>query len=1090
MECVRPADGAGRSDPRTPPLTEVRFPQVRGYDLIAIVGYGGMGIVYEARQRDLNRRVAIKTLRGEALADPEYRERFRAEAEAIARLQHPNVIQVFEVGTVEPLPFETHPSPFIALEFVDGGSLAQCARTPQPPRYAARTVETLARAAHAAHQLGVIHRDLKPTNVLLTRDGVPKIADFGIAKQLGTDPTAGERSLTRTGTLMGTPEYMAPEHLDGTAATPAIDVYALGVILYELLTGRVPFQGATFTDTMRLALRQEPVPPRRLQPGTPRDLETICLKCLEKDPKKRYESADALAADLALWADGRTIRARTVGPAQWAVRWARRNRAVAALSVAVCLVAATGLAGVAWNWDRARHNAAGARTSAAAAEASAAAARAAATAAERAAQKERWERYRVNVMAASGALRLHDTDTARRALEDAPPAHRDWVWAQLWAQLDRSKTVLRGRGTETLSAQFTPGGRWALLRGKGDTVRLWDLTDQKEYEPLGTGTKVYAPALSADGATLAYDPGDRAVRLCDRATGRVRAVLRGHTANLADIVFSPDGTRVVTTADETLRVWDAVTGQQLHAFRMPPDAAPPLTLSPDGRTVAARGRGGSTAHLWDLETGRRRVVLDGNAAGYHLLLFSPTGDRLAAAGRFPHTDIHLWDVATGARLATFKGHENQVCQALFSPDGTHLLTASIDRTVRVWDASPGPSRSAVPVVLHGHAGPVHHATFSPDGARVVSSSHDRTVRYWDARTGNQIAVLCGHTDAVLVSAFGADGTLVSASRDGTLRVWDLAAAESGYAIRGHQKFVYSGAFFPDGERVVSAAWDGTARVWDPTTGRELQKLDHQRDRYVTSVAVHPAGQLLATLARPEDGTPMHVRLWDAGTGVVLCRWELPSSWQDGRLAFAPAGDLLAAGGVDGRVRLWDVETRAEVGALEGGGRPIRDVAFSPDGARLAGACDAGDCTVRIWDVKARQQVRTLRGHTGGVYTVAWNRTGTVLASGSFDHTVRLWDAATGAPIGDPLPQGTDVYGVAFTADEALLACACADNLIRVWDMNTRRELAELSGHSDYVHQLAFSPDGTRMLSASGDRSLRVWDTLSKAERTRRSAEHR
>ena len=234
-----------------------------------------MGIVYEARHLELNRRVAIKTLRGHGLADPEFRERFRAEA--IAKLQHPNIIQVFEVGTLEPLPGEIYPGSFIALELMDGGRLTTRARTPQAPRDAGRIVETLARAAHAAHLLGVIHRDLKPANVLLTRDGEPKIADFGIAKQIEPEHTPATRELTRAGTVMGTPEYMAPEQFEGLKAAPAIDIYALGVILYELLTGRVPVQGAKFADTMVLALNQEPVPPRRLQPGVPRDLEVICL---------------------------------------------------------------------------------------------------------------------------------------------------------------------------------------------------------------------------------------------------------------------------------------------------------------------------------------------------------------------------------------------------------------------------------------------------------------------------------------------------------------------------------------------------------------------------------------------------------------------------------------------------------------------------------------------------------------------------------------------------------------------------------------------------------------------------------------------
>jgi len=1036
-----------------------------------------MGVVYEARHHDLNRRVALKTLKGEALADPEFRERFRAEAEAIARLQHPNIIQVFEVGTVDALPFETHPSPFIALEFVDGGSLAERTRAPQPPRYAAQMVKTLARAAHAAHQLGVIHRDLKPANVLLTRAGEPKVADFGIAKQLGDDPVACDRAVTRTGTVMGTPEYMAPEHLNGREATPAVDVYALGVILYELLTARVPFQGATLTDTMLLAMRQEPVPPRRLQPGIPRDLETICLKCLEKDPKKRYASAEALADDLTRWADGRTIRARAVGPAERTLRWAGRNPTAAALAVVALFVAAVGLIGIIWGWDEARRNAAEAHRHA--------------DDAESAAQKERWERYRVNVVAASGALRLHDAAAARHALDDAPPQHRDWVWHQLRAQLDRSQAVLRGRGNETQSASFTPDARWAVLVGTDGTVRVWDVAGRKEHEPLLPGTKARGPTLSPDGATLAYAADDHTIHLCAPATGHTRALLRGHEKVIYEISFTPDNARIVTTSEDgTLRVWDVASGRQLRLFRAPPDAAKSLLLSPNGRFVVTRGKAAvPTAFLWDLESDRDPVVLDWPAGGIHVIRFSPTGDRLVTVRRFPQTDVQLWDAETGKHLATLTGHKNQVSHATFSPDGRRLLTTSMDRTIRVWDVSPAPAArsSEARLVLTGHSGWVHHADFSPDGTRILSSSHDRTVRYWDARTGAPIAVLCGHTDQVFAAAFRADGTLVSASADGTLRLWDVTGAESGYAIQGHDKFVYSVAFFPDGQRVASAAWDGTARVWNPTTGRELLKLDHASDQYVTAVAVHPGGRVLATLSRHEGAAQMSVRLWDASTGQELHKWALPSNWQDGRLAFAPRGDLLAGGGVDGRVRLWDAGTRSEVGVLEGGSHPIRDVTFSPDGTLLAGACDDGDCSIRIWDVSSRKQVRVLSGHTRGVYTVAWNRAGTVLASGSFDHTVRLWDTTTWAPF-DPLFQGTNVYSVAFTADGKLLACACADNLIRVWDTHTRRELAELSGHSDYVHHIAFSPDGTRLVSGSGDQTLRVWDTLSNNERARRTIE--
>jgi WD40 repeat protein/tRNA A-37 threonylcarbamoyl transferase component Bud32 len=1088
------ADALPRTNQLSPATTpppqppDPGFPRVRGYEVLALVGTGGMGVVYEARHRQLNRRVAIKTLRGEALADPDFRDRFRAEAQAIARLQHPNIIQVFEIGTVEALPFEMNPSPFIALEFVNGGSLAQRTREPQPARLAARTIETLARAAHAAHVLGVIHRDLKPANVLLTPEGEPKIADFGIAKQLGNDPATGGRALTRTGLVVGTPEYMAPEQFEGAAATAAIDIYALGVILYELLTARVPFQGVTWLDTMRLTLHQEPVQPRCHQPGVSRDLETICLKCLEKNPARRYESAEALADDLARWAEGRPIRARALGKVERTARWVRRNPAVAVLSAAVCLLAMTGLAGVVWGWSESNRNAQIAGANARAAEASALTAKFAEQDARAAAQNERWERYRVSVMAASGALRLHDTEAARRALDSAPVGHRDWVWDLLRAELDRSRAVLRGRGNQIRAARFSADGRWAVLQCYDGTHRVWDVLEQKEHllEPV---LQLRSPVLSPDGALLAFGPGDETVVLREMATGRTRVVLRGHTGIIEVITFTHDGNRVITTStDSTVRIWNARSGQQLHLFQAPADAGSPLVVSPDERFVAARGlEGVPAARVWDLKTGLEVAALGGHERGVHFVQFSPTGDRLVTAERFPLTNLYLWDVATGKRLATLKGHQNQVTSALFSPDGTRLVTTSTDRTARVWDVTPEPAgrETEALLVLQGHSGWVNHVAFSPDGTRLVSSSQDRTVRYWNARTGEQIAVLCGHTDQVVASAFRANSTeLVSASADGTLRLWDGAAVESGYAIRGHENFVYSGAFFPDGKRLVSTAWDGTARVWNATTGRELLRLDHGEERYVVSVAVHSGGRFLATMARREGSPEESVRLWDASTGRLLARWAVPIAWQDSRVAFAPQGDLFAAGGLDGRVRMWDANTRSEVAVLECGKAPIREVAFSPDVKWLAVACDDGDCTVRIWDVSTREQIRVLRGHTQGVYTVAWNRAGTMLASGSLDKTVRLWDVATWTTI-EELRHSTDVYGVAFSAEGKLLACACADNLVRIWDVNTRRELAELSGHRSYVHHLAFSPDGTRMVSVSGDRTLRVWDTLPRAERERR-----
>jgi serine/threonine-protein kinase len=311
------------------PVPPTALPQVPGYEVEAVLGRGGMGVVFRARHLRLNRTVALKMTLDGAYAGPRERDRFQREAEAVARLRHPNVVQVYDVGDADGRPYFT-------MELVDGGSLARkLAGAPQPPREAAQSVATLAGAVHAAHAGGIVHRDLKPSNILLTPDGTPKISDFGLARRLD-----GGAGLTRTGVAVGTPSYMAPEQARGRpgAVGPAVDVYALGAILYELLTGRPPFRGETAAETVHQVISQEPVPPVLLNPKVPRDLETICLKCLHKDPQRRYGSAATLGEDLTRFLRGEPILARRAGPVERLVKWTRRHRSLAASIVAGILL--------------------------------------------------------------------------------------------------------------------------------------------------------------------------------------------------------------------------------------------------------------------------------------------------------------------------------------------------------------------------------------------------------------------------------------------------------------------------------------------------------------------------------------------------------------------------------------------------------------------------------------------------------------------------------------------------------------------------------------------------------------------------------
>ena len=319
-----PESNSPFGDPSSKPFS-ADLPQIPGHEVQEVLGRGGMGVVYRARHVRLNRSVALKMLLTGAHASPESRERFLREAEAVAGLRHPNIVQVHDMG-------DQDGQPYFTMEFVEGGNLAQkLAGTPQPPRQAAALLATLAEAVQAAHRSGIVHRDLKPANVLLTADGTPKISDFGLARRLD-----GEAGLTWTGTAVGTPSYMAPEQAEARPLTwgPAVDIYALGAILYELLTGRPPFRAETAAETVRQVISQDPVPPSRLNGKVPRDLETICLKCLHKEPHLRYAGAAALAADLHRFLAGEAIAARPDGRL---ARLARRVRRRPVLSAAVAV---------------------------------------------------------------------------------------------------------------------------------------------------------------------------------------------------------------------------------------------------------------------------------------------------------------------------------------------------------------------------------------------------------------------------------------------------------------------------------------------------------------------------------------------------------------------------------------------------------------------------------------------------------------------------------------------------------------------------------------------------------------------------------
>jgi WD40 repeat protein len=995
----------------------VALPLVPGFDVLGLLGEGGMGVVYKARQNGLNRLVALKMIRGGALARPEDVNRFRAEAEAVARLQHPNIVQIFEIG-------ERAGLPYFALEYVDGGCLdRKIAGRPQPPRYAAALVQALARAVHAAHQQGVVHRDLKPANVLLTSRGTPKITDFGLAK------LEEDRGQTRTGAIMGTPSYMAPEQASGNprAVGPAVDVYALGAILYELLTGRPPFRGANPLETLEQVRRQDPVPPRRLQLDVPVDLETICLKCLAKEPPQRYASAEELADELRRFLGGEPIRARPMGPAERLARALRRRRAAvlwSAASAAAVILAVVITVRLVWR-DRPEPEQVVVPG----------------PAPDAPPELLRYKGHTGWVMgvAFSGDGRRALTG-AGGAIKDGKQVLGDDCTVRLW-DLNTGEQLRRfaGHAYPVTSVAFADGEKHVYSADMGGEVRQWDADGGEAVRRLRVWQTTWPNVINF----VAFSPGSGRVLSCfkssavlwDLATGQRLRAFEGHTGNVTATAFSPDGRRVVTGGeDRTVRVWDAQTGQQLRQFVRHAQPVMRVAFSPDGRTVASAGLDGS---LW------------------------------------------LSDAQTGEPLRRCQGETTMVTSLDFSADGGRLLTGSLGAGLCLWEVGSGKSVRA----LEGPMALINVA-LSPDGRRALSASQDTTFRLWDVEAGREVARFGDTANLMAPGGAAPDGA------EEALPPEDSGREVCRFA--GHENYVYAVAFSPDGRRVLTGGGgvhkgpnneflpgtDRAVRIWDLATRKELPRLEGHTHAVIGAAFSPSDGKTVATASW--DGS---VRLWNSETGQEVGRLRRHTAGVEA-LAFTGDGRRLVSGGADGRAILWDVAAARELRRFEGHTGNVMGVAISRDGRRVVTGSD--DETWRVWDAETGQPLKTVASKDGPVRAVALAPDGGRVLTGCKGSDVRLWDVEKGTEVRNLRGHDDEVWAVAFSADGKRALSGSNDCTVRLWDVEQGRQLLVLEGHAHHVMGVAFSPDGTQALSASLDRTARLWQLDDAPERIRKA----